>query len=165
MIDEVLNSYRLTLDYLRRLVADVPDQDFCRQPNGVVNHPAWVIGHLTISCQAIGSELGEEGWLPEQWQELFGTGSTPTSDRSAYPSKTALLAALTDSAARVTVRVITLGDAGMSEPLPDERYRSVLPTVGHAVAHILISHTAVHVGQVSVWRRAAGYQPLTESFI
>lgn len=165
MIDEVLNSYRLTLDYLRRLVADVPDEDFCRQPNGVVNHPAWVIGHLTQSCQAIGGELGLAEWLPAEWAALYATGSVPTSDRSAYPSKSKLLTALADGAERVSVRVIALGDVGMSAPLPDERYRAVLPTVGHAAAHILISHTAVHVGQVSVWRRAAGYPPLTESFI
>ena len=94
MVDEVLNSYRLTLAYLRRLVADVPDVDLSRQPNGVANHPAWVMGHLPYSCQALGGELGLATRLPAQWEQLYGTGSIPTSDRSAYPSKEELLAAL-----------------------------------------------------------------------
>jgi DinB superfamily len=66
MVSEVLNSYRLTLDYLRRLVADVPDADLTRQPGGVANHPAWVIGHLVFSCQALGGELGLAAWLPTE---------------------------------------------------------------------------------------------------
>jgi hypothetical protein len=165
MVGETLNSYRLTLDYLRRLVADVPDIDLARQPSGVANHPAWVIGHLTFSCQALGGELGLSAWLPPEWERLFGTGSMPTSDRSAFPPKPELLAALADGQARVSDRVSALGDAGMSAVLPDERYRATFPTIGHAVVHVLTSHAAVHVGQVSAWRRAAGYQPLAEIFV
>jgi hypothetical protein len=165
MVGETLNSYRLTLDYLRRLVADVPDADLARQPSGVVNHPAWVIGHLTFSCQALGGEFGLAAWLPQEWEKMFGTGSVATPDRSAYLSKAELLAALADGQARVSDRVTTLGDARMSGVLPDERYRATFPTLGHAVVHVLTSHAAVHVGQVSAWRRAAGYQPLSEIFV
>ncbi|HEY1784108.1 MAG TPA: DinB family protein [Pirellulales bacterium] len=164
MVPETLNSYRLTLEYLRRLVADVPDADLTRQPVGVANHPAWVVGHLTVSCQALGGELGLSAWLSPAWEPLFGTGSLPTSDRSAYPPKDELLAALAAGHARISDRLLVLGDVGMSAPLPDERYRATLPTVGHAVVHILVGHAAVHVGQVSVWRRAAGYRPLSEIF-
>ena len=163
MVGEVLNSYRLTLDYLHRLVADVPDRDLARQPAGVANHPAWVIGHLTYSCQVLGGMLGLTAWLPAGWEGRFGTGSVPTPDPSARPPKAELLAALADGRARVSDRLAGLGDAGMGAPLPDERYRAVFPTVGHVVVHILAGHTAVHVGQVSVWRRAAGYPPLSEA--
>ncbi len=165
MVDEVLNSYRLTLGYLKRLIADVPDPDLTRQPIGVVNHPAWVIGHLTYSCQALGGELELPTWLPAEWEPRFGTGSIPISDRSAYPSKADLLTALADGEARVSNRLANLGDAGMSTALPDERHRSTFPTVGHAVVHILAGHAAVHVGQVSVWRRAAGYKTQSAIFI
>jgi len=165
MIAEVLNSYRLTLDYLRRLVADVPAEDLTRQPGGVVNHPAWVIGHLTYSCQALGEELELPAWLPDGWAERFKTGSVPVADTSAYPSKNALLVALADAEQRLASRLAALGEAGMAVPLPDARYRHVFPTVGHAVVHILTGHAAVHVGQVSVWRRAAGYTPLAEAFV
>ena len=165
MVDEVLNSYGLTLDYLRRLAADVPDGALTRQPGGVVNHPAWVIGHLTYSCQALGGELGLTPWLPASWENLFGTGSVPTAERSVYPSKADLLAALDNGQARLTARLAALGDAGMTGPLPDERYRAMFPTVGHAVVHILTAHAAVHVGQLSVWRRSAGYQPLGDAFV
>ena len=165
MVEEVLNSFRLTLEYLRRLVDDVPDADFTLQPSGVVNHPAWVCGHLIYSCEAIGGELGLAPWLGADWKGRFGTGSAPSSDRSAYPSKTELLAALADAQSRVSDQLVALGEAGMAAPLPDVRHRSMFPTIGHAVVHILTGHAAVHVGQLSAWRRAASYPPLSKTFV
>jgi hypothetical protein len=165
MVAETLNSYRLTLDYLRRLVVDVSDDDFARQPQGVANHPAWIIGHLTFSCQAIGGELGLMPWLADDWKDRFGTGSQPTADRTAYPTKAELLTAIEDGQKRLASRLIALGDSGMAVMLPDERYRETFPTLGHAVVHILGGHAAVHVGQLSVWRRAAGYPTLSEAAV
>jgi hypothetical protein len=165
LIDETLRSFELTLDHLRRLIADVSDEEMTRQPHGAVNHPAWVIGHLAYSCQAIGGELGITAWLPAEWQQTFGTGSTPVEDRSVYPSKHELLAMLDDGQRRIADRIQLIGEAGMCAPLPDRRHRDKFPTVGHAVVHILTAHSAVHVGQISCWRRIAGYGPLTSEFI
>jgi len=150
------------LDYLRRLVADVPNDLLTRQPAGAVNHPAWVIGHLVYSCEAIGGEIGLTPWLASDWKSRFGTGSTPVEDRAAYPEKEALLAALRDGQRRLAERLTVVGNEGMAAPLPDVRYRSVFPTVGHAVLHILTAHAAGHVGQVTVWRRVMGLGALQE---
>src|SRR5687768_9545859 len=137
MIPEILRGYARTLDHLRRLVADVPDADLARQPAGVVNHPAWVIGHLTHSCQAIGEELGLAAWLPADWESRFGTGSTPVGRRGAYPSKDELLAALADGQRRVEDGLRALGEDGLARPLPDARYRAAFPTIGDAALHVL----------------------------
>jgi hypothetical protein len=165
VVNEVLNSYGLNVAHLIRLVNDVPDEDFVRQPGALTNHPAWNIGHLIFSCQALGGELALAPWLPPAWESNFGTGSIPSSDRSAYPSKTELLTALEDAKQRIAGRLTVLGDAGMGAMLPDERHRAVFPTVGHAVVHILVGHFAVHVGQLSAWRRAAGYPPTNKEAI
>ena len=39
-----------------------------------------------------------------------------------------------------------------------------MPTVGHALLHILASHTAMRVGQIAVWRRAMGLPLVREPF-
>jgi hypothetical protein len=91
VVIEVLNSFRLTLDHLRRLVADLPDELLAEQPHGVVNHPAWIIGHLTHSCEAMAGELGASSWLPDDWSRRFGAGSVPTADRSGIADPAELL--------------------------------------------------------------------------
>lgn len=165
MVDESLRSFGLTLDYLRRLIVDVNPADAARQPGGAVNHPAWIVGHLTYSCQALGGEVGLSPWLPEFWGPRFGTGSVPTPHAADYPALADLLTALADGQRRLTEQLLQFGEAGLAAPLPDERYRHIFPTLGHAVVHILGGHAAVHVGQLSVWRRAAGYAPLVEPFL
>lgn len=164
MIAEVLGSFALTLDYLRRLVADVPDEQLTCQPAGAVNHPAWVIGHLVHSCEGMGGVLGLAPWLPEDWTSRFGYGSVPTADRGAYPGKSDLLRMLDDGQGRVSEALTRIDEKELAAPLPDEACRAVFPTLGHAVVHILGPHAAVHVGQVSVWRRVMGFAPPAEPF-
>ena len=165
MIAETLNSYSLALGYLRSLVAEVPDGMLVFQPEGAPNHPAWVIGHLVYSFQALGGEIGLAPWLPADWEERYGTGSMPTNERNAYPGKDELLANLGDAERRIRERLLGMTEAELAQPLPDERYRTMFPTVGHAVLHILVGHAAIHVGQLTVWRRAVGLEPLRNTFL
>jgi hypothetical protein len=109
--------------------------------------------------------MGIGPWLPREWKELFGTGSTPVDKSDVYPSKDELLAGLADGQNRVAKRLAELGESGLAAPLPDQRHRAMFPTVGHAVLHILTSHAALHVGQITAWRRAVGLDPLTRPFI
>jgi hypothetical protein len=165
MISEILNSFSMTMTFLEQLVADIPDEQLTEQPSGVTNHPAWIIGHLAVSLQAMGRELGLTSWLPEDWPERFGIGSQPTSERRVYPSKQDLLENLEEGRRRVAVALLSFDRERLSVPWPDERFLPFFPTIGHAVTHILGAHAAVHVGQVTVWRRAMGLQPLSDPFI
>jgi hypothetical protein len=108
--------------------------------------------------------MGISPWLPKTWGQQFGTGSVPSDAREDYPTKAELLTLLADGERRVAEQVVKLGESGLAAPLPDVLHRHLFPTLGHAVLHILTSHAAVHVGQVSVWRRVVGLGPLTEMF-
>jgi hypothetical protein len=165
MIPEILNSFALTLDFLRAMVQDVEEAKMTAQPSGVVNHPAWVIGHLAYSCQAMAGELGLAPWLPPWWSSRFGTGSTPVDDRTAYPAKDELLTALDEGQRRIVAVLSAKSEAEFAGLLPDLRHRERFPTLGHAIVHILGSHAAIHVGQVTVWRRVMKMARLKEPFV
>jgi hypothetical protein len=152
----VLHSFSYALDYLREQVADVPAADMVAQPNGIANHPAWVIGHLTYTCQLLGGVVGVPEWLPDDWTKRFGTGSVPVADAGAYEPKEKLLAILRDAQSRITRAVEGLDETQLDEPFPDPAFRDVFPTVRHALTQVLVGHAAFHVGQVSVWRKAMG---------
>jgi hypothetical protein len=161
MIDETLNAFRLHLDHVRRLVADVPESRMAAQPGAQRDHAAWTLGHLTYSCQAIGEELGVPPWLGPAWA-AFAPGSRPTSSSADYPKKGDLLAALADAEGRIGACLRRLGVAELEMPLPDARFREKLPTVGHAAVHILVGHTATHAGRLSAWRAAIGLAPVAD---
>jgi hypothetical protein len=160
----VLHSFAYCLDYLREQVADVAAVDMVAQPHGIKSHPAWVIGHLTYSCQMLGGEIGLSPWLSADWATRFGTGSVAVADVELYESKEDALALLGDAQSRITAAVERLNDSQLDQPLPDEAHRAVFPTVRHALTHVLIGHTANHVGQLTLWRKAMGLAPLARSF-
>ena len=160
----VLHSFAYCLEYLREQVADVAAPDMVAQPNGIMNHPAWVIGHLTHACQLLGVVIGLSPWLPNDWAKRFGTGSVPVADASLYETKKSLLAILGDARVRITKAVEGLDDSRLDEPFPDESYRDVFPTISHALTQVLVGHTANHIGQLSVWRTAMGLPPMGRSF-
>lgn len=47
-------------------------------------------------------------------------------------------------------------------PTPNEDFRQIMPTLGNALVFILWAHEAVHVGQLTSWRKAMGLPPVME---
>lgn len=164
MIKPVLHSFAYSLDFLREQVADVPETEMIAQPNGIMNHPAWVIGHLIFICQALGGAIGLPPWLPPEWASRYGPGSVPAPDPGLYETKSTALAMLDDAQSRLAEAVDQLEDARLEDPFPDQSYRFLFPTLGHAFTQVMVGHTAFHVGQVGVWRKGMGLPSLGRSF-
>ena len=49
MLDSELKINRFLVEYVRKLVGDVPDERMAEQPLPGVNHPAWILGYLVWS--------------------------------------------------------------------------------------------------------------------
>ena len=160
----VLHSFAYCLDFLREQVADVSAADMVAQPNGIVNHPAWVIGHLTYSCQLLGGAIGLPEWLPDNWAGCYGPGSIPLADAGRYETKQNALAMLHEAQLRLTRAVQQLDDSQLDQPFPVESFRDVFPTIRHAITQVLVGHTANHIGQLTVWRRAMGLPRMARGF-
>jgi uncharacterized damage-inducible protein DinB len=161
MIPELVSCFDRSLAFIRDLVADLSDEEMILQPSGVPNHAAWTLGHVIHSCQAIAGELGVRPWLPDDWESHFGYGSSPDHvAASEHSRKAALLVALTDAGDRLRAALLQTDESRLKDPLPDEKAREILPTVGHALLQIVSAHTSFHAGQLAVWRRAIGRAPV-----
>ncbi|MCA9314191.1 MAG: DinB family protein [Planctomycetota bacterium] len=154
MRDEILNGFEIERRRLRAVLQGVPSSRWADQPGGLVHHAAWTVGHLAVSMEAIGGELGLAPWLDDAWRARHGQGSSPVPARIVYPESPILLDMFDGGADRVVAAVRGLGDEGWRGPLPDERHRATYPTLAHAVLHVLVGHTAFHVGQLVAWARA-----------
>ena len=143
------------LDYARRLVADLPQDQMAVQPQPAMNHPAWVLGHLARTTDFAASFFGVAPAVPKAWEELFKGGSKPTST-AAYPDKATLLQTLEGGHARVAEALRKAGPAALEQPPSNPKLCTRFPTTAHAVVHILIAHENMHLGQLSAWRRVQG---------
>jgi hypothetical protein len=158
MLDLLLPTYTFNLTYAEKLAADVPDDQMCAQPipGRVMNHPAFVLGHLAWASDNGLKLLGQEPALTAEWKELVIMGAKPLADRSRYPAKDVLLKALENAHARLAAALANVAPETLAQPAP-ERMRARFPTVGNMLAGLMTSHEASHLGQFSAWRRAMGF--------
>jgi DinB superfamily len=161
MILELVGSFDRSLAYMRGLIADLSDEEMLLQPPGGPNHAAWTLGHVILSCQAIAGELGVPPWLPGDWETRFGYGSAPAGAADAEGrGKAALLSSLADASNRLRAALLATDEDRLKDPLPDEKTREILPTLGDALLQTVCAHTAFHAGQLAAWRRAIGRPPV-----
>jgi hypothetical protein len=163
-METILHSLTYSIDFLDEQLADVTEQQMVMRPDDSMNHPAWTLGHLSYTLNLIGTVIGLEMSLSEDWAGVYGPGSQPVGDRSVYISKADALTVLRASRDRLIEAVKRLDDAALDQPFPDPDYLDVFPTVRHALTQVLVGHTAFHVGQISVWRKAMGLPGAKRSY-
>lgn len=128
------------------------------QPVPGMNHPAWTLGHLALAADYALKLLGRDSQLDPDWARLFSPGQEPTGNRSDYPGKTALIEAWTEARSALLHALREQGADVLDKPNPIEALRDHLPTVADQMAYMLTGHEAEHLGQIAVWRRAAGFE-------
>jgi hypothetical protein len=157
MLEYPLSLFDFNLAYLRLQVEDIPDDNFSLAAFPGGKTPRWLLGHLAV-CNDYGLQLlGHDKTCSEEWHRSFGPGSDPTRSE-VQPNKAELLAAMERgaSAFKEAARSATPEQLAAKHRVPMKQLVRHTPTVGELVAHLLSTHVATHLGQLSVWRRQQG---------
>jgi DinB superfamily len=143
----------------KMLAAFESPEDWCRQVVPGTNHALWFAGHMAltdnyfISRVAPGSEKQFEGW-----DKLFGMGSNPTNDPDDYPPVAEVLDTMRERRRALVELLKGRSDAELAGP-PAAGASDFLPDLA-SVYEMTPWHEAMHLGQVTVVRRALGNRPL-----
>jgi uncharacterized damage-inducible protein DinB len=158
MLDHERTAYAWVLDYTRKLADGIPEADMAVQPAPGMNTPLWILGHLAVVADYAAKLLGEPREGPRAWHVAFGPGSRPEAPPDPAPTKAALLAALEAQHARVSAAAARLAPERLREPHPFDLapLKASFPTVGELLTHMMTTHPAMHLGQLSAWRRLRG---------
>lgn len=155
----ILHQFAFNLDYTRALVDDLTEDQMTMVPApGLVNHPAFTLGHLISGCAVLAVDLGAEMLMPEGWADLFlrkgpGDPRMPNPDQGQYPSKKALLQELENQHERIKSLLLNIDPKKLEEPL-SWRFSAYMPTLLDVVLFMCVNHEAMHLGQLAAWRRA-----------
>lgn len=161
MLQQVLRVYGMNLKLAEMHVSDLSDAQMVEQPAGVINHPAWTLGHLAMVADNLAKLLGLESTYPEAWRAAGMPGGTPTGNAADYPTKQQLLNQLTAQHQRVAEAFGAVDAGRLAQPHPNERARERFPTVGDYAVTLMTTHEAGHLGQLAAWRRAMGLPSAT----
>jgi DinB superfamily len=142
---------------LQRLLADVDEAGFQRPLCEGGNSPAWTLAHLAVVNDAALRNLGAERVAPVEWHKRFRPGASPKDDAAPLPTKAEVLETLETGRRRIAEAVTKVDPEKMSQPHNVEILKDTpLKTLGDVMDHLLTTHFAFHVGQVSAWRRLDG---------
>ncbi len=155
MIQHLLFVYGMNLKRAGRLVDDLTEEQMVAQPSGVINHPAWTLGHLGATSDALAGMLGLPSTFPDAWREACRMGSIPSGEAADYPGKAELLEQLRAQHQRVAEAVAAVDDERLQQPTPP-RLRERFPTIGDFATALMTMHEGHHLGQLAAWRRALG---------
>ena len=155
MIKHLLFVYEMNLKRAGQLVGDLTDEQMVGQPAGVINHPAWTLGHLGATSDALARMLGLPATFPDAWREACKPGGIPSGEAADFPTKEQLLGQLRAQHERVAGAMAD-ADAGRLQQSTPDRLSARFPTLGDFAAALMTVHEGNHLGQLAAWRRAMG---------
>lgn len=160
MFERAITINQFLLSSLRDVVADIPAERLYERPPGNGHPPVWVLGHLAV-CAEMGLQIFGERPRHPAWMKMFGPGSSDDIPASAGVERQELLDSIHSQYADFHDRARSADSRQMEQPHGIALLEgSALTTTGDVVAHLLSSHFAFHLAQLSGWRRAAGHGPL-----
>ena len=153
----VLNAFNR--EYLQNIANDLTDSDLDTVTTGKT--PRWILGHLRVVADMPREMVGLAPQLDETWGAGYGPGSK-TADPSAPSFNVKQIVAETIAAYEELADAAQQADAEvMSQPhglgLLDG---TALKTRGDLLSHLLSTHFAFHLAQLSACRQAKGMGPM-----
>jgi len=156
-VESVVYAWDNQLRYALALVDDLSDAQMVLRPGGNMNHPAWMLGHVSLYHPVTVQLLAGEPVVDPKNDRLFGfAGQGPVDDILAYGSKRAIVSRFEEGHELVAQALLAAKPQAFRRPPSLERWAKMYPTVEFMLPDLLLHHESLHIGQISIWRRAAG---------
>jgi len=156
-VESIVYAWDNSLRYALALLADLTEEQMVLRPGGNMNHPAWILGHTSLYYPIVPALLKGETFADPADDELFGfRGRGPLPDREVYGSKESQIRRLTEGHEQVALALLSATEEMFNRRPSLPRWAVMYPTVEFMLPDLLLLHESVHVGQLSIWRRAAG---------
>lgn len=155
----IMPGAELGLRYAEQLVTTIPADSFAKMPMKDLNSAAFNIGHLSVYGDRICAMLGRNDLVqPMPYSaDLFKAGAACLDQPGLYPAKDVLVATFFERQRRAIEAFAGAPESALAAENPAEgRFKEMFPTIGGAVAFLLIGHVQMHLGQISAWRRVMG---------
>ena len=156
--------------YAKRLLVGIPPDRFARfaTPGKQMiesNHPAFIFGHLSLYPLNVVRLLGQDITAvqpTDRFMALFSKDAKCQDDAHGilYPSMNELSEVYFKSYEVALDAMRGAADSQLVAENPvDTPLKQVCPTLGSMLSFYLTGHVAMHLGQMSTWRRMEGLPP------
>ena len=157
--ESVLFALRSSQAIVRKMVEDLPSEQWSHQPCDGANSADWIVGHLALTDRRIlkAFDVAELPTLPEGLEEkLAPTGKAAVAGGS-YGEPKQLLNLFNAHRELLIAAVQHADEETFKKEMPSKS--GLFKDLSEASLFMGI-HTAMHVGQLTTIRRSLGYPPL-----
>jgi hypothetical protein len=158
-MNPLVSNCMANVSYAKMILADIEDSRMAERPVGL-NPPAWLLMHLAVTADYVADLLGGKGVCPTDWNERASPKNPISDRRSDYPNRDELIRQY-EAAHQNGCNLLS---KATTEQLSARQkmgfFEQELPTVGEMAGFLLVAHHAIHLGQLSAWRKATGKAPL-----
>lgn len=160
MFETEITLNRFLLEYFDKIVADIPQDRLAERPAGNGHPPVWLLGHLAL-CAEFGLKIFGTPIEHPQWMEIFGPGSSDDVPNAEQYHKEDFVAIIRQGYPRLNEAAKHAHPEAMNQPHGFGLLENTpIETIGEMVAHLMTTHFAIHLAQLSGWRRASGKSAL-----
>lgn len=143
----------------KMLAAFQTPEDWTYQVVPATNHALWFAGHMATADNYFISRIApERAKKLDDWDKLFGMGSKPTNNPDDYPPAAEVLDVMRERREVLLDLLRGRSDAELAGP-PVSGASDFWPDLG-SIFEMVTWHETLHLGQVTVCRRALGHRPL-----
>jgi uncharacterized damage-inducible protein DinB len=161
MFEREIALHEFNRFYLRNLLADLPKSSMDDVAFEGAHSLRWILAHLAIAADYGILQFDEPMVMSDEWHQAYGPTSQPGSHTDVRPTKAELVAAIDRGYDRLTELAKNPSVDAMNKPHTVGLLSNTpLKTKADIVAHVLATHFANHIGQLSVLRRMKGQKPL-----
>lgn len=159
MVQRIQHQLESARAFTNRILTDFQrPQDWVAQVCNQSNHALWFIGHMgTTDNFFISLLVPDQAVSNQQYQELFGLGSTPSPRLEDYPPIEEVRTYMDDRRRALLEILADLSDEDLATKTP-EGTPDFLADYGQ-VFETAIWHEGLHSGQLTMVRRSLGHQP------
>ena len=156
------NALEMTTGYAKVLLTDIEPDSFAHMPMPGFNHPAFCYGHLSFYPNIWFDFVGRPDAQIEipYDAEIYQAGTECVEQDGRYASMEIITSTFFAAHKRAREVLPTIDPAVFAQDIPQEsRYRDYFGLVGDALTFMTGAHVMMHLGQISMWRRAMGLGP------
>ena len=152
--------FRLMQGVLHEYLQPLSEESMRQLPAGGGSSINWIVGHLVLANEFGTALLGHPTKYLDAMSPIYGPGTTPTDDPDVLVPVAELQRRFDETGDAMLRQYADAEAATLQAPQESGLFTDQLPTVDDMMQHLMSTHLAVHVGQISQQRRERGLPPL-----